>query len=101
MIATLASADPNVAHALRSHFNFTEAVIHSPDSPEKRDYVSKILDGKLFAGAHTEVGAPLGTILTRLTRTGDDYRLNGKNGTPPVRPMQTTCHFPRPTMRAS
>ncbi len=78
MIATLASADPNVAHALRSHFNFTEAVIHSPDSPEKRDYVSKILDGKLFAGAHTEVGAPLGTILTRLTRTGDDYRLNGK-----------------------
>lgn len=78
VIAALASADPNVAHALRSHFNFTEAVIHSPDSAEKRDYVNKILDGKLFAGAHTEVGAPLGTILTRLTREGDDYRLNGK-----------------------
>lgn len=78
VITALASADPNVAHALRSHFNFSEAVIHSPDSAEKRDYVSKILDGKLFAGAHTEVGAPLGTILTRLTRDGDDYRLNGK-----------------------
>ncbi|HEY0286212.1 MAG TPA: acyl-CoA dehydrogenase family protein [Pseudomonas sp.] len=78
LISTLASADPNVAHALRSHFNFSEAVIHSPDSAEKRDYVSKILDGKLFAGAHTEVGAPLGTILTRLTRDGDSYRLNGK-----------------------
>lgn len=78
LIATLASADPNVAHALRSHFNFTEAVIHSADSAEKRDYISKILDGKLFAGAHTEVGAPLGTILTRLTRVGDHYRLSGK-----------------------
>lgn len=78
LIATLASADPNVAHALRSHFNFSEAVIHSPDSPEKRDYISKILDGKLFAGAHTEVGAPLGTILTRLTEDGVNYRLSGK-----------------------
>lgn len=77
-ITTLASADPNVAHALRSHFNFSEAVIHSPDSAEKRDYIAKILDGKLFAGAHTEVGAPLGTILTRLNRVGDNYRLNGK-----------------------
>jgi alkylation response protein AidB-like acyl-CoA dehydrogenase len=78
LIASLASADPNVAHALRSHFNFSEAVIHSPDSAEKRDYVAKILDGKLFAGAHTEVGASLGTILTRLTREGEHYRLNGK-----------------------
>jgi alkylation response protein AidB-like acyl-CoA dehydrogenase len=78
LITTLASADPNVAHALRSHFNFSEAVIHSPDSPEKRDYISKILDGKLFAGAHTEVGAPLATILTRLTQDGANYRLNGK-----------------------
>jgi alkylation response protein AidB-like acyl-CoA dehydrogenase len=78
LITALASADPNVAHALRSHFNFSEAVIHSPDSAEKRDYVSKILAGKLFAGAHTEVGAPLGTILTRLSRDGDGYRLNGK-----------------------
>jgi alkylation response protein AidB-like acyl-CoA dehydrogenase len=78
LIASLAAADPNVAHALRSHFNFSEAVIHSPDSAEKRDYISKILDGKLFAGAHTEVGAPLGTILTRLTRVGDSYRLNGR-----------------------
>jgi alkylation response protein AidB-like acyl-CoA dehydrogenase len=77
-ITTLASADPNVAHALRSHFNFSEAVIHSPDTAEKRDYIAKILDGKLFAGAHTEVGAPLGTILTRLTRVGDHYRLDGK-----------------------
>lgn len=78
LIASLASADPNVAHALRSHFNFSEAVVHSPDSAEKRDYVAKILDGRLFAGAHTEVGAPLGTILTRLTRDGDGYRLNGR-----------------------
>lgn len=78
LITTLASADPNVAHALRSHFNFSEAVIHSPDSAEKRDYIDKILEGKLFAGAHTEVGAPLGTILTRLTQDGAGYRLNGK-----------------------
>ena len=78
VVTRLASADPNVAHALRSHFNFTEALIHSPDSAEKRQQVSQVLDGKLFAGAHTEVGAPLGTILTRLSRTASGYRLNGK-----------------------
>lgn len=77
-IATLASGDPNVAHALRSHFNFSEAVLHAQDSDERRDYLDKILDGKLFAGAHTEIGAPLGTILTRLSRDGAGYRLNGR-----------------------
>lgn len=77
-LASLASGDPNVAHALRSHFNFSEALIHAPDSPERRGFIDKILDGKLFAGAHTEVGAPLGTIRTRLTREGAGYRLNGR-----------------------
>lgn len=77
-IATLASGDPNVAHALRSHFNFVESLIHSPQSDERNDLLGKVLDGKLFAGAHTEVGAPLGTILTRLTREGAGYRLNGR-----------------------
>lgn len=77
-IANLAQGDPNVAHALRSHFNFVEGLIHAPDSERRHALLGKVLDGKLFAGAHTEVGAPLGTILTRLTREGEGYRLNGR-----------------------
>lgn len=77
-IASLAQGDPNVAHALRSHFNFVEGLIHGPASEARDALLGKVLDGKLFAGAHTEVGAPLGTIRTRLSRQGEGYRLNGR-----------------------
>lgn len=79
MIAAIGSADPNVAHALRSHFNFTESLILDPDGPKAREHLQHVLDGKLFAGAHTEQGGPKpGEISTRLTRDGDNFRLNGR-----------------------
>lgn len=77
-VSTLAAADSNVAHALRSHFNFVETVLLA--SAERRaPYLGPILDGTLFGGAHTEIGtARPGEIRTRLSRTEDGYRLNGK-----------------------
>jgi alkylation response protein AidB-like acyl-CoA dehydrogenase len=79
MSAAIGSADPNVAHALRSHFNFSESLILDPEGPKAREHLQHVLENKLFAGAHTEQGGPKpGEINTRLTRDGANYRLNGR-----------------------
>jgi alkylation response protein AidB-like acyl-CoA dehydrogenase len=79
MIATLGAADSNVAHALRSHFNYTEVLVLSPAAQRDHLALERVLDGKLFAGAHTEQGtAKPGEVATRLSRDGDVYRLNGR-----------------------
>ena len=69
LIAALGSADSNVAHALRSHFNYVENLILT--SPDQRDEgaIERVLDGKLFGGAHTEQGtARPGQVTTTITR---------------------------------
>ncbi len=79
VISRLAAADSNVAHALRSHFNFTEGLVLAPEGPKAQRYVKEVLAGKLFGGAHTELGtARPGDVTTRLTRTQDGWRLNGR-----------------------
>jgi len=78
-LATLASGDPNVAHALRSHFNFVESAILSEPTAKRRDHIGLILAGKIFAGAHTEQGtAKPGDVTAKFTRAGDSFRLNGR-----------------------
>lgn len=79
VIATLAAADSNVAHALRSHFNFTESLALSPPATGDDRQWARLLDGAIFGGAFTELGtAQPGTITTTLVRRGDSYRLNGR-----------------------
>lgn len=80
LIVTLAAADSNVAHALRSHFNFTEQLVLAPDAPKARLGLERLLEGAIFGGAHTEQGGPKAGVnfSTRLTRAGDTYRLNGR-----------------------
>jgi alkylation response protein AidB-like acyl-CoA dehydrogenase len=75
----LAAADSNVAHALRGHFGFLESIAIDPDSPNSRKYVGEVLAGKLFGGAHMEIGTPRPNMLrTKLIKTGDTYTLTGK-----------------------
>lgn len=79
LIAALGSADSNVAHALRSHFNYVENLILT--SPDQRDdrAIERVLDGKLFGGAHTEQGtARPGEVTTTIARVGTSWRLNGR-----------------------
>lgn len=77
-VATLASGEPNVAHSLRSHFNYIETLYLGSDRPEIRRNTRLILDGALFGGAHTEIGTPRpGDIRTNLSWDGKVYRLNG------------------------
>jgi alkylation response protein AidB-like acyl-CoA dehydrogenase len=78
-IMAIGAADSNVAHALRSHFNFTEGLLLNPNTAIDRTQLSRVLSGKLFGGAHTEQGTKRpGDVTTRLTKTGDSYRLNGR-----------------------
>ena len=79
VICALAAADSNVAHALRSHFAFIEQIAIAPAAPVSRKYVGEVLAGKLFGGAHMEIGTPRPNMLrTKLTRDGDRFRLNGR-----------------------
>lgn len=79
MIMTIGAADSNVAHALRSHFNFTEGLLLNPNTALDRTQLGRVLSGKLFGGAHTEQGTKRpGEVTTRLTKSGDSYRLNGR-----------------------
>lgn len=79
LIAAIGAADSNVAHALRSHFNYVENIILSDPTQRDAGAVELILAGKLFAGAHTEQGtARPGEITTTITRDGQNFRLNGR-----------------------
>jgi alkylation response protein AidB-like acyl-CoA dehydrogenase len=79
VICTLAAADSNVAHALRSHFGFLESIAVDPDATVSQKYVHDVLDGKLFGGAHMEINTPRPNMLrTKLVKHGDKYVLTGK-----------------------
>lgn len=78
-IMAIGAADSNVAHALRSHFNFTEGLLLNPNTAIDRTQLGRVLSGKLFGGAHTEQGTKRpGDVTTRLTKSGESYRLNGR-----------------------
>lgn len=79
LIRQLGEADSNVAHALRSHFNFSLSILlRSVRQPDELA-LTRLLSGAIFGGAHTEnlTRHPI-DIGTRLTREGDHYRLNGR-----------------------
>ncbi|HWL55600.1 MAG TPA: acyl-CoA dehydrogenase family protein [Paracoccus sp. (in: a-proteobacteria)] len=79
VIRQLGEGDSNVAHALRSHFNFAQAIVlRSVDQPDDLAF-QRLLSGAIFGGAHTEnLTRHPGDIGTTLTRQGDHYRLNGR-----------------------
>lgn len=79
VVAALASADSGVAHALRGHFGFIETLALDPDADISRRFAPEVLAGKLFGGAHMEIGTPRPNMIrTTLRRQGDHYRLTGE-----------------------
>ncbi|MCW5695553.1 MAG: acyl-CoA dehydrogenase [Bauldia sp.] len=79
VICTLAAADSNVAHALRTHFGFLKSIAIDPQSETSRRHAAAALEGKLFGGAYMEIGTPRpNTIRTTLVRKGDRYILSGR-----------------------
>ncbi|MCB4770448.1 acyl-CoA dehydrogenase family protein [Ancylobacter sp. Lp-2] len=78
LIATLAQADSNVAHALRPHFNFVELLVtnNADACPPLAQAVAR---GELFGSASTEIGTPRpGIIATQLSQRAGGFRLNGR-----------------------
>jgi alkylation response protein AidB-like acyl-CoA dehydrogenase len=79
VIAAIGAADSNVAHALRSHFNYVENLILTDPSQRDGGAIELVLAGKLFAGAHTEQGtARPGQVTTTIVQQGKSWRLNGR-----------------------
>ncbi|PYE14109.1 acyl-CoA dehydrogenase family protein [Paraburkholderia silvatlantica] len=79
VISTLAAEDSNVAHALRIHYDQTEALLLSPRTPFNEIQIQRVIDGAIFGGASTELGTSRpGEITTRLRRDGEHYRLTGR-----------------------
>jgi alkylation response protein AidB-like acyl-CoA dehydrogenase len=75
----LAAADSGIAHALRGHFGFIESIALDPDGDTSRRFAPEILAGKLFGGAHMEIGTPRPNMIrTTLRKEGDHYRLSGQ-----------------------
>lgn len=75
----LASGDSGVAHALRGHFGFLESIALDPEGETSRKFAPEVVAGKLFGGAHMEIGTPRPNIIrTTLRREADHYRLTGQ-----------------------
>lgn len=79
VIATLACADSNVAHALRTHYNAIELWTSAPRNAHADRQITRVLDGALFGGAFTELGtSKSGTVTTTLEQRNGRLWLNGK-----------------------
>lgn len=79
VITALAAADSNLAHALRIHFDQTEALLLSARTPFNDLQIQRVIDGAIFGGASTERGTSRpGEYTTALRRDGEHYRLDGR-----------------------
>ncbi len=84
VVIDLSAADPNVAHILRTHFEFVERELHDENLPRREQRLSQVRAGKIFGNATTELGSgKLGSYAgqrqgTTLTRSGDHWLLNGR-----------------------
>lgn len=81
VIRQLATADSDVAHALRSHFVFVEDNLIAPPSEERTRRLQYIANGYLVGNATTEISKnPQGSkqYETKLEVNGDNYLLNGQ-----------------------
>lgn len=81
MLIGLAEADADIAHILRAHYWFVEERLRSRPGPERDRWLARIVAGDIFGNAMSELGgsAAVGSwqFETRLTASGDAYRLNG------------------------
>lgn len=79
LIASLAAAESNVAHALRLHFDITETLRLGARTPYNALQTRRAVEGAIFGGAATERGTErAGQIGTVLVRDGEHYRVSGK-----------------------
>lgn len=68
----IASADSNIAQALRGHFAFTEQLLESPESEFRDHWLTEIASGKLFGNAESERRGAYGDPHTFIDEVASD-----------------------------
>lgn len=76
-VIDLATADANIAQAVRSHFAFVEQLRRSTNAEQQQRWFARILDGDVFGLASGETGGVQGQMSTRVRQTPDGWRVNG------------------------
>lgn len=77
-VREIAARDPNMAHALRNHFLFTEIILVLPDEERRKRWLSVIAQGKIFGDANSEKSGKISNSTgTRLERVAGGYLLTG------------------------
>jgi alkylation response protein AidB-like acyl-CoA dehydrogenase len=81
-VIALGAVDPNVAHSIRNHFNFTETLLRRRNGADSR-WLDLVKEGKLFGLASTELstkaaGRRQREFETAVTDGPDGLRLTGE-----------------------
>lgn len=77
-LIALASADSNIAQALRSSYSFVEGIVIGGNEREQQKWLPRILAGHVFGNAGWERGDRNGVINTRIRTVGDgEFRVEG------------------------
>ena len=79
LLVDLATADSNIAQALRAHFAFVEDRLVAEPGPARDAWLERFVAGELVGNSWTEVGAvTVGDVITKVTPDGNGgFRING------------------------
>ncbi|MFB9835754.1 acyl-CoA dehydrogenase family protein, partial [Actinoallomurus acaciae] len=75
-VIDLATADSNIAQAVRPCFGIVEGLLAGPEA-EREKWYPRVLAGDVFGNAGWEIGGPSGAVRSRITRHGDHFKING------------------------
>lgn len=81
VLIALSAIDSDVTQILRSHFQFVEDVLRSPDAQFQNIWLQKVAEGAIIGNAFTEINnitVGSGEYQTRVTETAAGLRLNGE-----------------------
>lgn len=79
LFVDLATADSNIAQALRAHFAFVEDRLVAEPGPGRDKWLARFVAGELVGNSWTEVGTvKVGDVITKVTPDGNGgFRING------------------------
>lgn len=80
LLVRIASADSNVAQALRPGFGFVEGLLASREAgaeEERERWFARYLQGAVIGNAGWEIGGANGVVSARIVRDGEHYRAWG------------------------
>ncbi|HLT68241.1 MAG TPA: acyl-CoA dehydrogenase family protein [Microbacterium sp.] len=79
LLVDLATADSNIAQALRAHFAFVEDRLVAEPGPARDAWLERFVAGELVGNSWTEVGAvTVGDVITKVTPDAEGgFRING------------------------